>query len=144
MNDRPVEMHEQASPSAEILAPHKLASVLGLWHVECPCGAACTTERDGILGAHFPRMLPGEPMRVTDPFRYPEGSSVCRYSGRTVTLAAAIRRDEQLDPAERKIRNRCRQWCRDMAASSAVVEGPSAPAAAQSAWQQDDLFAAVA
>lgn len=57
--------------------------------------------RTGTLGTHFPPLHNGATLK--DPFL--PGTSLCRYTGRTVTLAAALARDSELTDAERKIRN---------------------------------------
>lgn len=85
----------------DILLPNRYSEGLHMWFVRCPCGAS-PGQRDGELSTHFPRMYEGHAPRIRDPF-YP-GTGVCRYSGRAVTLAAALDRDSQLTPAERRVK----------------------------------------
>lgn len=84
-----------------ILLPNRL--VLGIVNASCPCGASFPV-RDGILGTHFPPLYDGA--KLKDPFA--PGTGACRYSGRTVTVEAAQRRDEDLTPAERRTASRVR------------------------------------
>ncbi|MFJ4879725.1 hypothetical protein ACIP93_31605 [Streptomyces sp. NPDC088745] len=74
----------------------------------CPCGSAARVDgRDGILGAHEPKAewtLDGK-RRAVIRDAYGTGFT-CRYSGRAVTLAAALARDNVLTPAEREVRDR--------------------------------------
>lgn len=83
-----------------ILLPNRLDTLTGLPVAKCPCDGT-PTVRGGTLAIHFPPMWPGRPPTLKDPFR--PGSSLCRYSGRTVTLAAALARDEAQIPEERTV-----------------------------------------
>ncbi|RLU82550.1 hypothetical protein CTZ27_29950 [Streptomyces griseocarneus] len=83
-----------------ILLPNRLDTFSGLPAAKCPCDET-PNVRDGKLISHFPPMWPGRPATLKDPFL--PGNSLCRYSGRTVTLAAALARDEEQTPAERKV-----------------------------------------
>lgn len=83
----------------EILLPNRYSSELRMWFVLCPCGRS-TGQHDGLLNAHFPPLAQGSMM--TAPFG--EGST-CRYSGRTITLAAALRRDCELTELERRVKH---------------------------------------
>ncbi|WP_306317305.1 MULTISPECIES: hypothetical protein [unclassified Streptomyces] len=74
----------------------------------CPCGGTAGV-RDGALGDHDPLSTWNVNMQrvpvITDAFRKMGFATVCRYSGRTVTLAAALARDEALTPAEKRQRD---------------------------------------
>ncbi|MFD3361609.1 hypothetical protein ACFWW5_00715 [Streptomyces albidoflavus] len=72
---------------------------LGRVHVECECGRSVSAY-DGVMSAHFPVFHGG--VRLRDPFA--AGTSACRYSGRTVTLDAAVDRDNQLTRDERRVK----------------------------------------
>lgn len=85
----------------EILLPNRYSESLRMWFVLCPCGAS-PGQRDGFLGTHFPLMYEGQPCRLTDPFG---SGATCRYSGRSLSLGAAVRRDDELTKAERHVRN---------------------------------------
>lgn len=73
--------------------------------VRCPCGNT-TTVRNGELTTHEPASewtIEGQRRAV---IRDATGIGwTCRYSGRTVTLAAALERDNVLTPAERNVRD---------------------------------------
>lgn len=84
-----------------ILLPNRL--ILDVVNALCPCGASFPV-RGGILGTHFPPTYNGAKLR--DPFL--PGTGACRYSGRTVTVKAAERRDEALTDAERRVASRVR------------------------------------
>lgn len=77
----------------------------------CPCGSAARVNvRDGVLGAHEPKAewtLDGKRRAVIQD-AYGIGFT-CRYSGRAVTLASALTRDNVLTPAERQVRDRTRR-----------------------------------
>lgn len=83
----------------EILLPNRYSESLRMWFVRCPCGAS-PGQSDGFLHTHFPRMYEGQACRLADPFG---DGATCRYSGRSLTLAAAIERDESLSRVERYI-----------------------------------------
>lgn len=78
----------------DLLIPGRFNGTLRMWFVECPCGRT-TGQRDGVLDTHFPP-LDGRPL-APNPFG---DGATCRYSGRAVTLEAAIRRDSQLTKLE--------------------------------------------
>jgi hypothetical protein len=78
----------------DLLIPGRHNSTLRMWFVECPCGRT-TGQHDGFLDTHFPP-LDGRPLMV-QPFG---DGSTCRYSGRSITLAAALDRDSQLTKLE--------------------------------------------
>ncbi|WP_424892197.1 hypothetical protein [Streptomyces sp. XH2] len=82
-----------------ILLPNRHDNSSGLPVAKCPCDNT-PSVRDGRLANHFPPMWQGRPATLKDPF-WP-GTALCRYSGRTVTLAAALARDEAQTPEERK------------------------------------------
>jgi len=70
----------------------------------CACGTT-TPVYDGVLGLHEPKAPDGQQHPVTgDAY----GSSGCRYSLRTVTLDAAIQRDNILGPVEQQVRDATR------------------------------------
>lgn len=83
----------------EILLPNRYDESLRMWFVQCPCGAS-PGQYEGFLNTHFPLMYDRHPPRLTDPFG---SGSTCRYSGRSLTLAAAVARDELLTKAERYV-----------------------------------------
>lgn len=83
----------------EILLPNRYSEALRMWFVRCPCGAS-PGQHDGFLDTHFPQMYDRQPCRLTDPFG---SGSTCRYSGRSLTLAAAIARDDQQTREERRV-----------------------------------------
>ncbi|MFF4531699.1 hypothetical protein ACFY1P_20805 [Streptomyces sp. NPDC001407] len=83
-----------------ILLPNRHDTVSGLPAAKCPCDGT-PGVRDGKLVNHFPPMWQGRPPTLEDPFL--PGTALCRYSGRTVTLAAALARDEAQTPKEREI-----------------------------------------
>ncbi len=84
-------MPEDYDPA--ILVPNRYHENLKMWFLRCPCGVSAGLRDGGELSTHFPPMGPGTKM-MTDPFY--SGTSACRYSGRTVTLEAALERDERL------------------------------------------------
>lgn len=93
----------QHDPS--ILLPNVWCDLLRNVQVQCPCGNTASV-RDGELGTHEPKSE-----WTSDGFRravirdaYGIGAT-CRYSGRTVTLGAALARDNALTPAERYARD---------------------------------------
>ncbi|MFM9539964.1 hypothetical protein [Streptomyces turgidiscabies] len=82
-----------------VLLPVRISGFDGALEALCPCDDSVKV-RDGKLGNHFPPMYQGRPPTLKDPFL--PGNSLCRYTGRTVTLAAALARDEAPTPEERK------------------------------------------
>ncbi|MEH0433902.1 hypothetical protein QBB34_47925 [Streptomyces stelliscabiei] len=88
-----------------ILLPNAWSDLLRTVETVCPCGNT-TSVRNGVLTTH-------EPMSTWDMngtrravIRDAYGVGItCRYSGRTVTLAAALERDSVLTPAERHVRD---------------------------------------
>lgn len=83
-----------------VLLPNRISAFDGSLKALCPCDERVTVQ-DGKLAIHFPIMHERRPPTLKDPFL--PGNSLCRYTGRTVTLAAALARDEQQTPEERKI-----------------------------------------
>lgn len=88
-----------------ILLPNVWSETFRTLDVQCPCGNT-TTVRNGELGTHEPKSewtIDGQ-RRAVIRDAYGIGST-CRYSGRTVTPAAALARDNVLTPAERAVRD---------------------------------------
>lgn len=83
----------------EIFLPNRYSESLRLWFVLCPCGAS-PGQYNGFLHTHFPPLYDRQPPRLADPFG---SGATCRYSGRSLTLAAAIARDELLSDAEQRV-----------------------------------------
>lgn len=74
--------------------------------VTCPCGTDAQVDSDGILGAHEPKQQWGYDGQRRSVIKDAYGIGfLCRYSGRTVTLAAALARDERLTEAEKRARD---------------------------------------
>ncbi|MFH8805192.1 hypothetical protein ACH4F6_37580 [Streptomyces sp. NPDC017936] len=95
----------------EILLPNTYSTLLHTVETRCPCGSTASV-RDGLLGTHEPRKVwdaNGTQMRAVIRDAYGVGAT-CRYSGRTVTLAAALERDNALTPAERHARDVTVAW----------------------------------
>ncbi|MFJ4741027.1 hypothetical protein [Streptomyces sp. NPDC088775] len=88
----------------------------------CPCGSAARVDvRDGVLGAHEPKAewtLDGK-RRAVIRDAYGTGFT-CRYSGRAVTLASALARDNVLTPAEREVRD----WTQRLLEAGVVFAPP--------------------
>lgn len=88
-----------------ILLPNVWDELFRTTQVQCPCGNT-TTVRNGELTTHEPASewtLEGQRRAV---IRDAYGIGVtCRYSGRTVTVAAALERDNVLTPAEQHARD---------------------------------------
>lgn len=92
----------------KLLLPNVWSDLLHGIEALCPCGNAARV-RDGALEPHDPKKTwgmngQGHPV-ITDAYRTMGYFTGCRYSGRTVTLAAALTRDEQLTPAEKHVRD---------------------------------------
>lgn len=88
-----------------ILLPNVWTDLLHCVEVQCPCGSTAGA-RDGVLTTHEPKNewgVDGQGRAVISD-AYGIGAT-CRYSGRTVTLAAAQERDNGLTPAERHARD---------------------------------------
>lgn len=95
-----------------ILLPNVWWDLLHCVQVQCPCGNT-TSVRDGALGTHEPKSewtLNGQ-RRAVIRDAYGIGAT-CRYSGRTVTVAAALARDSVLTEAERHVRDATEQRLR--------------------------------
>lgn len=89
----------------DILVPNQWYDLLRTVEALCPCGNA-TSVRDGRLGTHEPKStwdISGQRRPVIrDAFGV---GWTCRYSDRTVTLAAALERDSVLTPTEKHMRD---------------------------------------
>lgn len=94
-----------AKHDPSILLPNTWYELLRCIEALCPCGNT-TGVRDGVLTTHEPKStwdINGQRRAVIK-----DATGVgftCRYSGRTVTLAAALERDNSLTPAERNARD---------------------------------------
>lgn len=89
-----------------ILVPNVRSELLHCVQVLCPCGNT-TSVRNGELSTHEPMSawdMNSQQRRAVIRDAYGIGAT-CRYSGRTVTLAAALERDNALTPAEQHARN---------------------------------------
>lgn len=90
----------------KILLPNVWYELLQTVETVCPCGSTTSVCREGALSVHEPRAewdLNGQRRPV---IRDAYGVGItCRYSGRTVTLAAALERDNVLTPAEQHARD---------------------------------------
>lgn len=88
-----------------ILLPNVWSDMFRTIDALCPCGST-TSIRDGKLTTHGPRKYWGQDRQgramIADAYGI---GATCRYSGRTVTLAAALERDNALTPAERHVRD---------------------------------------
>lgn len=82
----------------EIMLPNRYSESLRMWFVRCECGQS-PGQHDGFLGNHFPSLYDGA--QLADPF-YP-GTALCRYSGRSLTVAAAVQRDDKPTETERRV-----------------------------------------
>lgn len=88
-----------------ILVPNTWYDLLHRVEVQCPCGNTASV-RDGVLGTHEPKSAWGINGQRRAEIRDAYGVGItCRYSGRTVTLAAALERDSVLTDAERHARD---------------------------------------
>jgi hypothetical protein len=88
-----------------ILLPNVWYALLRTVETVCPCGNT-TSVRNGVLTTHEPKSTwdMNGTRRAVIRDAYGVGIT-CRYSGRTVTLAAALERDSVLTPAERHVRD---------------------------------------
>lgn len=138
-----------------ILLPNWWYELLRCIQVQCPCGNS-TGVRDGALTTHEPKStwdLNGQRRPVIK-----DATGIgwtCRYSGRTVTLDAALERDSVLTEAERYVRDatqrRLEAGIVDTAPDGYVMPKPVAELfalaetngwAAQQAWApRDDGYA---
>ncbi|MFD8226930.1 hypothetical protein ACFV16_22465 [Streptomyces massasporeus] len=92
-----------------VLLPNVWDDLLRTVRTACPCGNTASV-RDGKLVTHEPAStwdhLSGQQRTI---IRDACGNGyTCRYSGRTVTLAAALERDNVLTDAERRVRDTTR------------------------------------
>lgn len=88
-----------------ILLPNVWDDLLHVVTVQCPCGSTAPV-RNGELGTHEPKSTWGLNGQRRAVIRDAYGIGfTCRYSGRTVTLAAALRRDRELTQAEQAVRD---------------------------------------
>ena len=104
------ETHADADPL--ILPPNRYSTPLRMWFIRCQCGRWDVGQRDGILMDHFPQFTHDN--RSAQPDIYERGAGMaCRYSGRSITLQAALDRDSQLNPAERRVHGVMRERLRE-------------------------------
>lgn len=92
-----------------ILLPNVWSDLLHCVEAQCPCGSTSRVNvREGVLATHSPRSewtLDGQRRAVVRD-AYDKGpGAFCRYSGRTVTLEAALARDNVLTSAEQNSRD---------------------------------------
>ena len=94
-----------AKHDPDILVPNLWYDLLRTIEALCPCGNTASV-RDGRLDTHEPKStwdINGQRRPVIrDAFGI---GCTCRYTDRTVTLAAALERDSVLTPAEKHVRN---------------------------------------
>ncbi|MEU1824215.1 hypothetical protein ABZ502_17530 [Streptomyces abikoensis] len=91
-----------------IIPPNVWSDLLHCVEALCPCGSTASVDvRKGALGTHEPKSewTPDGKRRAIIEDAYGVGVT-CRYSGRTVTLDAALARDSALTPAEQHVRDR--------------------------------------
>lgn len=89
----------------DVLVPNAWYELLHRVEALCPCGAAASV-RDGRLGTHEPKSTWDMDGRRRSVIADETGTGwTCRYSGRTVTLAAALERDNALTDAEKYVRD---------------------------------------
>lgn len=88
-----------------ILLPNVWHDLLRTVETLCPCGST-TSVRNGALAVHEPKSVwtADGKRRAAISDAYGIGWT-CRYSGRTVTLAAALERDNALSPTEKRVRD---------------------------------------
>lgn len=90
-----------------ILLPNVWSDLFRCVEAQCPCGST-TRVRDGALTRHEPRSewtIDGQ-RRAMIRDAYDKGpGAACRYTDRTVTLEAALARDNALTPAEKNARD---------------------------------------
>jgi hypothetical protein len=90
----------------EILLPNVWWELVHGVQVQCPCGNTTGVRHEGVLTTHEPKSEWGPNGQRRAVIRDAYGIGVtCRYSGRTVTLAAALERDSVLTPAEQNVRD---------------------------------------
>ncbi|MGW5657200.1 hypothetical protein [Streptomyces humi] len=90
----------EAKHDPAILLPNVWSDLLHCVQVQCPCGNV-TGVRNGVLDTHEPKStwdMSGQ-RRAVIADAYDVGY-ICRYSGRTATLVAALERDSHLTEAE--------------------------------------------
>lgn len=85
-----------------IMLPNRYNDLFKRVDALCPCGASVNVT-EGTLGTHTPVMYPGRPASLKDPFGPGPYTGCCRYAGRSVTLEAAIARDEAMTKAEKNV-----------------------------------------
>lgn len=95
------EKHDQA-----VLVPNTWYGLLSCVEALCPCGNTARVGLDGTLGTHEPKATWDMDGKRRSVIADATGEGwTCRYSGRTVTLAAALERDAALTPAEQHARD---------------------------------------
>ncbi|WP_086559897.1 hypothetical protein [Streptomyces africanus] len=88
-----------------IIPPNTFYDLLRTVEALCPCGNT-TSVRDGVLTTHEPKSTWDRDGKRRPVIADATGTGwTCRYSGRTVTLAAALERDAVLTPAEKYTRD---------------------------------------
>jgi hypothetical protein len=88
-----------------ILLPNTRYELLRTVEALCPCGNTASV-RDGVLTTHEPKAMWGLDGKRRPVIKDAYGIGwTCRYSGRTVTLDAALARDDVLTPAEKHARD---------------------------------------
>lgn len=87
----------QAGPSTQTAPAPRRTSL-------CACGNTAPVY-EGVLGLHVPKTERTPDGRQRPVIRDIYGSAGCRYSLRTVTLDAAIQRDNILGPVEQRVRD---------------------------------------
>lgn len=133
----------------DILVPNVWSDLFRRVEALCPCGNTARVDRDGTLGTHEPKTtwtLDGQ-RRAVIRDAYGIGHT-CRYSGRTVTIAAALERDDALTPAERHVRDvterRLRAGITDTAPDGYILPKPVAALfalAEASGWRTHQAWA---
>lgn len=92
-----VQTDGQAGPSTQTAPAPRRNSL-------CACGNTAPVY-EGVLGLHVPKTERTPDGRQRPVIRDIYGSAGCRYSLRTVTLDAAIQRDNILGPVEQRVRD---------------------------------------